>query len=169
MKFRLYRLEGGTRVEVPVTDWHRKTLSYLDDAKAAARKSKDRSTKVGAVAIDVDHNLRASGRNGFPRRINDEVEARHARPAKYLWTAHAEENLFNQAARTGTALIGCMLIITSLHPCTRCSRGIIQTGISQVYAPLTNSNPAWDEESRVAMEMLEEASVPVYYYEEIEE
>ena len=170
MKYRLFMASTNDAVqEIEVTSWHRKCLSYLAEAKAAASKSKDLSTQVGAVVIDVDHSLRVSGRNGFPRRINDDVAARHERPAKYMWTAHAEENCFNQAARMGVSLMGCMLLVTSLHPCTRCSRGIIQTGISTVYAPLTNANPTWDEESVVAMEMLKEAGIIIYYYEEIEE
>ena len=170
MRYRLFMFHhDGELHEIDVTPWHRKTLAYLAEAKAAASKSKDRSTKVGAVAIDTDHNLRVSGRNGFPRRINDETEERHERPAKYRWTAHAEENCFNQAARMGVSLLGCMLLVTSLHPCTTCSRGIIQTGISTVYAPLTNTNKAWDGESAVAMEMLKEAGIVIYYYEEIEE
>lgn len=170
MKYRLFMVPVNDVIrEVEVTSWHRKTLSYLAEAKAAASKSKDRSTKVGAVVIDSDHNLRVNGRNGFPRRINDDIEERHERPAKYQWTAHAEENCFNQAARMGVPLMGCMLLVTSLHPCTVCSRGIIQTGISTVYAPRANTNKAWDGESAVAMEMLKEAGIVIYYYEEIEE
>lgn len=154
--------------------WALKFMAYLPEAKASADKSKDRSTKVGAVVVDCDHNLRISGRNGFPRGANDNLEHRHERPLKYKWTGHAEENCVAQAARTGTQLIGCSLILTELHPCTTCSRMSIQAGIGSIYAPLRNSNNSagmvgavpWDEEAVIAMEMLKECGVQVLYYVE---
>lgn len=144
----------------------RKFLKYLPDAKAAMGRSKDRSTKVGAVAIDDDFNLRMSGYNGMARGINDDVNARHERPAKYMWMAHAEENCVAQAARTGTVLKGCTVLVTSLFPCTTCSRMMIQAGIVRILAPRQQANQRWDEQSAVALEMLREAGVEIIYYEE---
>ena len=56
-----------------------KFLKFLPDANAAKSKSKDRSTKVGAVALDDDLNMRGYGYNGFPRGIDDNREERHER------------------------------------------------------------------------------------------
>jgi dCMP deaminase len=149
----------------------RKYLKFLPDAEAARGRSKDRSTQVGAVVLDDDFNVRISGYNGMPRGINDEVEARHQRPLKYDWTAHSEENCVAQAARVGVSLKGCTILLTSLFPCTGCSRMIIQAGIKRVLAPSTNidgTNPAdrmdWDEKALIAMEMLTEAGVEIVYY-----
>ena len=142
-----------------------KFLKFLPDAQAARGRSKDRSTKVGAVVIDDDCNLRISGYNGFPRGIDDEVDARHERPTKYLWAAHAEENCVSQAARVGISLKGCTLLVTSLFPCTTCSRLIIQSGIVRVMAPKVVDNSRWDENAAVALEMLQEAGVEILYYE----
>lgn len=151
----------------------RKFLKFIPDALAAAGRSKDRSTKVGAVVIDDDCNLRISGYNGMARGIDDDVEARHARPAKYLWAAHAEENCVAQAARVGTSLKGCTILLTSLFPCTTCSRLIIQSGIKRVLAPSLNGvgdgqpgREDWEQNRLVAMEMLSEAGVEVIYYDE---
>lgn len=141
-------------------------LKFLPDAKAAAGRSKDRSTKVGAVVLDDDLTLRISGYNGFARGINDDVDARHERPTKYLWTSHAEENCVAQAARIGVSLKGCTILLTSLFPCTTCSRLIIQAGIVRVMAPRANANDRWDENAAVALEMLREAGVEVIYYDE---
>lgn len=143
---------------------HAKFLRFLPDARAARDKSKDRSTRVGAVVLDDDYNLRTSGYNGFVRGVNDSVEARHERPLKYKWTAHAEENCVAQAARVGVSLKGCTILVTSLHPCTGCSRMIIQSGIKRVLAPARAENDRWDEEAEIAMEMLAEAGVEVIYY-----
>lgn len=148
-----------------MTDYS-KFLRFLPDAYAARDKSKDRSTKVGSVVLDDDYNLRISGYNGFPRGVDDDVEARHGRPLKYKWTAHSEENCVAQAARVGVSLKGCTLLVTSLHPCTTCSRMIVQAGIKRVLAPNRGVNDRWDEEAAIAMEMLAEAGVEVFYYEE---
>lgn len=141
-----------------------KFLKFLPDAKAAMGRSKDRSTQVGAVVIDDDFNVRVSGYNGFARGVDDEVEARHERPTKYMWAAHAEENCVAQAARVGVSVKGCTILLTSLFPCTTCSRLIIQSGIKRVLAPAVTANSRWDEQATVALEMLTEAGVEVEYY-----
>ena len=143
----------------------RKFLKFIPDAEAARGRSKDRSTKVGAVVIDDDFNVRISGYNGMPRGVDDDVEARHERPLKYAWTAHAEENCVAQAARIGVSLKDCTILLTSLFPCTTCSRLIIQSGIKRVIAPKVCDNSRWDEQAAIALEMLLEAGVEVEYYE----
>lgn len=144
-----------------------KFLRFLPDAKAAQGRSKDRSTRVGAVVVDPDLNIRISGYNGMPRGIDDDVDKRHERPTKYLWMSHAEENCIAQAARIGVSLKGCTLILTSLFPCTTCARLIIQSGIKRVLAPQITDNSRWDDQGVVALEMLLEAGVEVVYYGEI--
>ena len=143
----------------------RKFLKFIPDAEAARGRSKDRSTKVGAVVIDDDFNVRISGYNGMPRGVDDNVETRHERPLKYMWFSHAEENCIAQAARVGVSLKGCTILLTSLFPCTTCSRLIIQAGIKRVIAPKVCDNSRWDEQAAIALEMLHEAGVEVEYYE----
>lgn len=149
-----------------------KMLKFLPDARAAQGRSKDRSTKVGAVVLDDDYNIRGSGYNGFPRGVNDDLDERHERPLKYKFSSHAEENVVAQAARVGVSLKGCTLLLTSLHPCTSCARMIIQAGIKRVLAPLKKDEGRgeyrvdWNEEERLALEMFQEAGVDVYFYPE---
>ena len=150
----------------------RKFLKYLPDARAAASRSKDRSTAVGAVVLDDDYTVLISGYNGFPRGVDDNVAARHERPLKYRWTAHSEENCVAQAARVGARLKGGTLLVTALHPCTTCSRMIINAGIVRVLAPAAGApgdgaedRHNWDDDARIAMEMLGEAGVEVVYYD----
>ena len=149
-----------------------KFLKFLPDSEAARGRSKDRSTKVGAIVIDDDYTIRISGYNGMPRNINDDVESRHMRPEKYLWMSHAEENCVAQAARIGVSLRGCTILLTSLFPCTTCARLIIQSGICRVIAPRYNvmgqdssTRRDWDDQARVSREMLAEAGIQVFYYE----
>ena len=90
-------------------------------AYAAATKSKDRSTHVGAVVIGPDNEVRTSGYNSFPRNLNDNVEARYERPLKYMWTEHAERNAIYNAAGTGVALKDCDMYCM-WFPCHECAR-----------------------------------------------
>lgn len=147
----------------------KKFLRFLPDAEAARGRSKDRSTKVGAVAVDDKFVLKGSGYNGFPRGVNDDVEDRHQRPLKYDWTVHAEMNVIAQAARQ--VLEGTTLILTSLHPCPTCSGLLIQAGVKRVIAPNWkdpgdggDTRIQWDEKEKIAIEMLAEAGVEVLYY-----
>jgi dCMP deaminase len=144
-----------------------KILTFLPIVQAIGRMSKDRSTKVGAIAVDDDLVIRSSGWNDLPRGINS-TDERRVRPGKLIWTAHAEENLVAQAARTGASLKGCTLIVTALHPCSTCARLIIQSGIRRVFAP-TSDNERWREESGIAGQMFYEAGIEVCFYSPTQE
>jgi dCMP deaminase len=83
------------------------------------------------------------------------------RPAKYLWTAHAEENAVALAARVGASLRDGSAYVTH-HPCSRCARSLIQAGIKVVYiGDGTTSMPA--EEFDVARMMFTEAGVELLH------
>lgn len=133
-------------------------------------RSKDRGTKVGAVALDDDYVIKASGYNGFARGVNDNIDERHQRPAKYDWTVHAEMNVVAQAARP--VLQGATVLLTSLHPCPTCSGLLIQAGVKRIvtrrmeeFRRVEDGRVDWDDKARIAMEMLAEAGVEVVYYE----
>lgn len=131
---------------------------FMGFARHAASKSKDPSTQVGAVVIGPDGEIRATGYNGLPRGVADLPE-RMERPAKYLWTSHAEENLVAHAARIGVSLKGCTVYVTHF-PCSRCARSLIQAGVTGVVVDTgTTSMPA--EEFEVAEQMFSEAGVSI--------
>ena len=131
---------------------------FMGFARHAASKSKDPSTQVGAVAVGPDGEIRATGYNGLPRAVEDRPE-RMERPAKYLWTSHAEENLVAHAARVGVSLKGCTVYVTH-YPCSRCARSLIQAGVSKInVGPGTTSMPA--EEFETARVMFAESGVDV--------
>lgn len=141
--------------------WH---LRFLKMANEIASWSKDRSTQVGAVAVGPNREIRAMGYNGFPREVDDDIEERHERPAKYLFTEHSERNLIYNAARIGVSLDGCSLYCTHF-PCADCARGIIQSGFSSLYYPYEDSEDAQRFRERThtshlpALEMMKEANV----------
>lgn len=104
---------------------------FLGLAGYVSQKSKDQSTKVGAVIVGPDHEVLSLGWNGFPRGVDDNVQERHERPAKYEWTEHAERNAIYNAARHGIALRGATIYVTHA-PCAACARAIVQSGIRAV-------------------------------------
>ena len=127
---------------------------FMGLARYVAGKSKDPTTKVGAVAAGPDNEQLETGFNGLPRRVRDLPE-RMERPAKYLWTAHAEENLVATAART--RLKGATVYVTHLC-CCGCARMLINAGVARVVCgDGTTSMPP--EQFAVARQMFAEAGV----------
>ena len=128
---------------------------------SVASMSKDRSTKVGAIALGPDLEIRSVGYNGFPRGVNDDDDARHERPTKLFLTAHAESNAVAQAARSGVSLAGCTVMVSSLYPCSTCAKMLIQAGVTRVLAVGVNheSMSRWAEEWSSSKVMFEEAGV----------
>lgn len=140
-----------------------KFLKYMPVVAAIASLSKDRRRKVGALVLGPDLETRSTGRNGFARGVNDDVEERHATPEKFFWTAHAEENAISQAARSGISLDGCIILVTELFPCSTCARLIIQCGIKKVIAPVPQLTSKWHAESVRSAQMFKEAGVEIIY------
>jgi dCMP deaminase len=138
---------------------------FIELATLAATRSKDRSTKVGCVIVGPDNEIRSTGYNGFPRGINDDAPERHERPAKYLWTEHAERNAIYNAARSGISLKGCRAFLP-WFPCMDCARAIVQSGIVELIAYKPDlKDQKWGREFVAAIEMFGEAGVSVRYVE----
>ena len=121
----------------------------------AATKSKD-ATKVGAVLVGPDREVRLTAFNGPPRGVADTPD-RFERPAKYLFASHAEANLVAFAARAGIRTEDCDVYVTHM-PCAGCARTLIQAGVRRViFGPGTTSMP--EAEFKAAAAMLREAEV----------
>jgi dCMP deaminase len=145
-----------------MADWDRR---FMDLAQHVGNWSKDRSRQVGCVVVDTDNIVRAIGYNGFPRGLDDELDERHQRPAKYLWTEHAERNAIYAAARTGISLAGCRIYLP-WFPCVDCARAIVQTGIAELIGMKPDlADAKWGDDFAIALEMLQEAKVAVRYLE----
>lgn len=139
-----------------MADWDRR---FIDLARHVGNWSKDRSRKVGCVVVGADNIVYAIGVNDFPRGLNDEDDRRHQRPAKYLWTEHAERNAIYNAARIGTALAGCRMYLP-WFPCVDCARAIVQVGIVELITVEPDvTDPQWGQGFIVSLELLKEAGV----------
>jgi dCMP deaminase len=157
-------------------DSHLRWIKYfMNLANAVSMKSKDPSTKVGAVIVGTDNQIISTGFNGFPRGVHDKpprckaepTPARFTRPDKYLYTAHAEANAVFQAARHGIRLQDCRIFVSSMPPCNECAKAIIQAGLTEVYCyPPDSTAPnysTWEHSYAVSRTMLHEAGVQLCY------
>ncbi len=130
-------------------------LAYL-----TSYKSKDESTKIGAVLVR-DNMIISTGFNGLPKKVLDpydyenkltkfkhelgkkglstfsaeeiyeKIKNRKERPDKYNFVSHAEVNTLWAAARNGISTNNSILY-TQAIPCNECAKGIIQSGVSKV-------------------------------------
>lgn len=132
-------------------------------AFTVAGKSKDPSTQCGCVILGPDHEVRTTGYNGLPRGVKY-TEERITRPEKSYWMNHAEENAITNAARMGTALLGCTAYVTA-EPCHVCSKSLINAGIKRIVFPEGHDlqegerNDRWEPSLKRAREMCVEAGV----------
>lgn len=133
------------------------------EAHLKASFSKDPRRQVGSVIVDpYSRSVVASGWNGIPRLVNDELPERSENPEKAFWYAHAEENAICNAAAKGVATRGCSIYVTHF-PCVLCARKIIQCGIDTVYVDMVNHDTGNADRHGFAQarQMFEEAGVIV--------
>lgn len=133
---------------------------FLDLAKVVSKKSKDPSTKVGAVIADPKNRFISLGYNGYPRGIKD--EGLDNREEKYAKVIHAEINAILFAKRD---LTDCTLYVYPLAPCSNCMSVIIQSGITRIIA-LANTTDIdsikrWELSNQIGLKMAKEANVKV--------
>jgi dCMP deaminase len=134
-----------------------------------AEKSRDPSSKYGAVVVRGTHVI-STGYNGIPAGMEYDP-AYFARPDKYMYFVHAEQNAIYQAARDGVALNGGHMYVIR-PPCAECVKAIIQSGIKQV-SYLEHHKEAFPKDSpnisdwRMSLEaagqMLEECKIEMHH------
>lgn len=129
---------------------------FINLAIETAKMSKDPSTRVGAVIVGPDREIRSTGYNGFPRGIADTDERLNDREQKLAIVVHGEMNAVLNAARIGVSLKGCTMYLAATDksgmiwggaPCVRCTVEIIQTGIIEIVAPPFKGEPSRRKES----------------------
>jgi len=104
---------------------------FMRHVYLVASKSKDSSTKIGAVLVR-DNIILSEGYNGLCRKLNDNVPERNfTRPEKYFWFEHGERNSIYNAARNGIATMNSVMY-TQGCPCCDCARAAIQAGVKEI-------------------------------------
>lgn len=144
---------------------------FINLAIENARMSKDPSTKVGAVIVGPDKEVRSMGFNGLPRGFEDTSERLQDREMKLSFVVHGELNAILNAARIGVSTKGCSLYFAAIDPsgliwggapCVRCTVEIIQSGITEIVCPPFKNTPSrWARSVELSRDVLREAGVPV--------
>ena len=131
----------------------------LELARVVSKRSKDPSTKVGAVIMDPLGRIISAGFNGLPIGVADSAERLNNRDLKYQMIRHAEANAL--AFATGPTA-GATLVVT--HPCcAQCAGDAIQHGIARVVypAPSAAMRERWGADFAISLAMFAEAGVEV--------
>ncbi len=106
---------------------------FMGIAIFTSLRSKDPSSKVGAVIVNEKNHIVGTGYNGFVAGV-DESQFSWEREGewletKYPYVVHAEANAILNS--TTSNLEGCR-IYTTLFPCNECAKQIAQKGIKEV-------------------------------------
>ena len=146
-------------------------------AKLASQRSKDPSTQNGACIVDPDtKRILSVGYNGLPKGLDDNgchienyppacpkeglIYDYWEKPQKYDYSVHAEEN----ALIAGRDLTGSVIYIYSekgYYPCSRCARGIIQSGITEVILNTAINHNTETYDWKPTLHMFEKANIEI--------
>ena len=146
--------------ETPYPKWH---IRFLKIAKEISTWSKDPSSKIGAVIVNDDRRILATGYNGFPRGIEDSDERLNDREEKYPRIIHAELNALMNALYNGVSVKDATLYVYGLPICSDCTKSVIQSGIKHVVlSPPELAPEKWRESwSKVSEPMFKEAGIEI--------
>tara|TARA_B110000977_G_scaffold195197_1_gene273182 strand:+ start:6600 stop:7391 length:792 start_codon:yes stop_codon:yes gene_type:complete len=119
---------------------------FMEMCKMIAKWSKDPSSQIGAVAVNDERRILATGYNGFPKGIADTEERLNDREEKYPRIVHAETNALMNALYAGVSLKDATMYVHGLPVCPECAKLIIQAGVRRVVInDLVNSNAHWKD------------------------
>ncbi len=106
---------------------------FMGIAIFTSLRSKDPSSKVGAVIVNKKNRIVGTGYNGFVSGVDETIFSWSREGewlnTKYPYVVHAEANAILNS--TISNLEGCR-IYTTLFPCNECAKHIAQKGINEV-------------------------------------
>ena len=140
-------------------------IRFMRLAKEISTWSKDPSSKIGAVIVNDERRILATGYNGFPRGIEDTEERLNDKEQKYPRIVHAELNALLGALYNGVSVKDATLYVYGLPVCADCTKSVIQSGIKRVIISMYSlDNKKWSEQwDRLSKPMFEEAQVSISY------
>ena len=133
---------------------------FMLQAMVASFKSKDPTTKVGAVFVDQNHHQITMGYNGFVAGL-DETQLPWGKEGavglehqKYGYVVHAEAN----AILHSPVPLSNSRAYTTLFPCHECAKLIASCRVSEVIY-LSDKNQG-EESNRIAKKIFHLAKIP---------
>jgi dCMP deaminase len=140
---------------------------FMEMAFVSSKRATCLRTKVGAVLVK-DKRILATGYNGAPTGLPHCVETGCLREKLNIPSGqrhelcrgiHAEQNAVIQAAMHGVSIQGATLYAT-MHPCTVCTKILINAGIARIVYASTYADP-------LATELLQEAKIRVEVFTKV--
>lgn len=121
----------SNKVQIKRQHWNQ---YFMKLAKLAAKRSTCDRANVGAVLVNKDNRIVATGYNGSVGRKTPHCsDVGHAmRDDHCIATLHAELNCISYCAKEGIPVKDCVIYVTHF-PCLNCTKAIIQSGITKVY------------------------------------
>lgn len=140
-------------------------LRFLELAQLVAGWSKDPSTPCGAVIVDNDRNVVATGYNGFPAHMPDDPHLYADREQKYSRIIHCEMNALLRVRQAGAR--NCTLYTWPMLSCDRCAVHLLQAGIRRFVAPRTPGDKLerWGKTLDRSVRYIEEAGGYTTFYD----
>lgn len=107
---------------------------FMNLAVLAAQRSTCDRAHVGAIVVNKEHRIVATGYNGSVGRKTPHCsDIGHAmRDDHCIATQHAELNCISYCAKEGIPMRDCVIYVTHF-PCLHCTKALIQSGISRIY------------------------------------
>lgn len=128
---------------------------YIGQARAISKRSKDPSTKVGAILVTKDNKPISQGYNGFPKGCDESLYT-WERPLKYFLVIHAELNAISFVSDKKD-LQDAKAYITH-HPCDNCLKILIQNGIKEIIYESDDVIKRFCENSKKAIDIMVKAN-----------
>lgn len=143
-------------------------IRFMKLAREISKWSKDPSTRIGAVIVNDERRILATGYNGFPRGIEDTEERLNDREQKYPLIVHGEMNALMNALYSGVSVKGATIYVWGLPVCAECTKNVIQAGIKRVVITYTENAPKkWQAQwNNMSKPMYDEAGVSITYINE---
>ena len=134
-------------------------------AREISTWSKDPSSKIGAVIVNDERRILATGYNGFPRGIEDSEERLNNRDEKYPRIVHGEMNALMNALYSGVSVKNATIYVWGLPVCSECTKSVIQSGIKRVVITYPELAPEkWHAQwKELSNPMYKEAGVSLTY------
>lgn len=152
----------------PTQKWDER---FLGIACSISSWSKDPSTKVGALAINVERKIIAQGYNGFPIGCDDSERFYNNRESKYVRIIHAETNVICNACNSRVGLQLSTVYIYGMYPCPECIKLLAQVYVARIVFQLgeTQNLEKWKVDFETSKSLMRELHIGYTHYKETNE
>jgi dCMP deaminase len=143
---------------------------FLGIARSISSWSKDPSTKVGALAVNVERKMIAQGYNGFPKGCDDSSLFYSNRESKYARIIHAETNVICNACNSRVGLHSATIYIYGMYPCPECIKLLAQVHVARIVFQLgeTQNLEKWKVGFETSKSLMRELHIGYTHYKEPE-